>query len=1038
MSRQIAIFILILFNVFTLASQNIDIDFPAMRWTVQDGLKSRHVADIAADSRGVIWVATVEGLYRHHANNFENINTILKSSPFDNPIEIYELYIDKQDRLWIGTIENGLIMYDIKKNTIKQYDALLNGKDRLSDLRIYGLHTLNDSIFRFTSHTHGIIDYNLNQDKFDLQVVFTDSLQLEKYDGFQLMIQPLLSEKSTIVKGWYHSLSGMIKYDTELDSFLYYRNEDEIRIRKAIMDKDSIAWCVTYGQGLFSFDLKTKQFENYRCTDGEDWSHGCLSGGSIEIYNDSTLIFDSSDRLYYFNKKDKTFIRFTDILPNSDWSGITPNMKWINDELWQASWSSTLYRHYKNDHGVKSVSVLKNIQDVFFDKRNKRYISVSQADLITIYKDNEYKEIRVPSPFRNGYSVQSVTIDLKGNFWIASSDNILLYDENRNTYSSPFEDILAPVKNDLTFKKIAVHPNGSIWLSSHDGTIFTFDPETMQHQFYGASSEESEPLDYQYRARLEQFSNDGYVWFSSQDGFFGISPADQNHKFCKNLIDRATDLPITQISPSIAVGNDGKICFGAQVHELFIVDIDSLNGGYADLIDLKDIAANVSINDIEIDINGVIWIATKMGLIQIDRNNNIIELYGDTHRLYDLDELEMQEGIYPIAISHNDFLVVNPDELSPFPGNANIQLLSTELDSRIIINEDGTSLMTGQKIKLGSNDNYLRIQFNDFNYVSRQPKTYAIKVEGLHDDWIDLNERNEFGFSGLSGGLSKIMVKSKLQFAKTYSEPVNLLSIDVTPPLTQRKAFWAFCAGLLMLLFYLGYRYRLSQLKEKQNLMIAFNKQLAETEMKALRAQMNPHFLFNVLNAIKLNVQKNEQENAIDFITDFSKLIRSVLQNSGKKRISLKEELHTLELYIKIERKRFSTSFDYEFTVDENINTEDITIPPMLLQPYVENAIWHGVLHKSEGNGEIKVKTYKSGDDIVVEINDNGIGREKANQLKLKSAQKNKSMGMQITKDRMTMSNIISSDHIEVNIIDLYNNDRQSTGTKVVITIKLK
>ncbi len=127
----------------------------------------------------------------------------------------------------------------------------------------------------------------------------------------------------------------------------------------------------------------------------------------------------------------------------------------------------------------------------------------------------------------------------------------------------------------------------------------------------------------------------------------------------------------------------------------------------------------------------------------------------------------------------------------------------------------------------------------------------------------------------------------------------------MTPPLIQRKGFWALCAVGLLLLFYLGYRYRLSQLKEKQNLMIAFNKQLAETEMKALRAQMNPHFLFNVLNAIKLNVQKNQQENAIDFITDFSKFIRSVLQNSGKKRISLEEELQPLELYVKIERNDF-------------------------------------------------------------------------------------------------------------------------------------
>lgn len=147
--------------------------------------------------------------------------------------------------------------------------------------------------------------------------------------------------------------------------------------------------------------------------------------------------------------------------------------------------------------------------------------------------------------------------------------------------------------------------------------------------------------------------------------------------------------------------------------------------------------------------------------------------------------------------------------------------------------------------------------------------------------------------------------------------------------------------------------------------------------------------------------------------------------------------MQTLELYIKIERKRFSTSFEYEFNIDETIDIGAITIPPMLLQPYVENAIWHGILHKTGGKRMIKVDTYQAKDRVVVEITDNGIGREKADKLKLKSARKNKSMGMQITQDRMATSNMISSDHIEVNIIYIYNGG-QPAGTKVEIILRQK
>lgn len=1038
MINRILLFILFLFPSCILVGQSMEYDFPAMRWTKNHGLKNYIVNDVSADSKGIIWISTVEGIYRLHGNVFENLNTIVDNSPFDNPVETYDLYIDDKDRMWIGTVENGLMMYDIQKNIFHQYEALIEGKDRLSNLRIYGIHMLNDSICRFTSHTHGLIDYNLKQNVFQHLVVFNDSIKLIELDGFQKMIRPVESPNSGMVKNWYSSLSGMIEYNVELDSFIYYDNGNHIRIRKAIMDKDSIVWCVTYGQGLFSFDINSKKFKNYRCHEGkEEWSHPCLTGGTLELYSDSTIILDSEDGLYFFNKNTHLFDRAYDKIPHALWSGTTNEMEWINGELWQASISSTLYRHFRDDHGVKSTSIGKDIDEVYYDSNQDRYITVAKPNTITIHKKNEYQIINIPSFMLGNDYLEGVTIDLIGNFWIITNTQVFLYNEVKKTFHSPLKEILSPIKDKIAIREIGTHPSGNIWLSSHDGTILTFDPVTLKHKFYGTFLAKSQDLEYQYRASLEQFSDDGYTWFSCQEGFFGLDPEDKNHKFCKNLKHRKTNQLITLLSPSFAIGSDDIICFGSKTDEVYLVHKDSLNGGLADLIDLKDIVPILSINDIEIDDNGIIWISTKMGLIKIERKNNSIELFGDTHRLNELSKLEIINGTSPIGLTNNSFKIIDPAQLKPFFSKTNIHLLKIEIDSKTIKNEDGTEINTGQTIKLGPNSNFLRIKFNDFNYVSQQPKTYAIKIDGLNDEWIDLKEKTEFGFSGLAGGKSNVWVKSKLQFAKEYSDPVNLLTINVIPPLTKRKSFWALCLGLLILLFYLGYRYRLSQLKEKQNLMIAFNKQLAETEMKALRAQMNPHFLFNVLNAIKLNVQKNEQENAIDFITDFSKLIRSVLQNSGKQRISLEEELQTLELYIKIERKRFSTSFDYNFSIDESIKPASISIPPMLLQPYVENAIWHGILHKSDGKGEIRINTFKSQRSIIVEIIDNGIGRDNANKLKLKSAQKNKSMGMQITQDRMAISNQLSDDHIDVNILDLYAKDGQSIGTKVVITIDL-
>ncbi len=240
MKKRILILLLLILAEYTTFGQEMQYDFPAMRWTTNHGLKNRSVDDIAVDSRGVIWVSTIEGLYRHNGNNFENINTLVENSPFDNPIRSYDLYVDDQDRLWIGTWRNGLLMYDIKKNTIRHFDSQIKGKDHLSRLRIYGLHTLNDSIFRFSSHTHGLIDYNINQDSFEWVEVFTDSIAINEMDGFQLMIKSLNAANSKWVENWYLSLTAVVNYDVQLDSFIYYDNGSHVTIRDAVMDKDSI------------------------------------------------------------------------------------------------------------------------------------------------------------------------------------------------------------------------------------------------------------------------------------------------------------------------------------------------------------------------------------------------------------------------------------------------------------------------------------------------------------------------------------------------------------------------------------------------------------------------------------------------------------------------------------------------------------------------------------------------------------------------------------------------------------------------------
>lgn len=222
---------------------------------------------------------------------------------------------------------------------------------------------------------------------------------------------------------------------------------------------------------------------------------------------------------------------------------------------------------------------------------------------------------------------------------------------------------------------------------------------------------------------------------------------------------------------------------------------------------------------------------------------------------------------------------------------------------------------------------------------------------------------------------------------------------------------------------------------EQENKEAEFQRSLADISLTALRSQMNPHFIFNCLNSIKFYTTKNNTAAASEYLTKFSRLIRLVMDNSRNDRISLSSELNALQLYIEMEAMRFKEKLQYSIDVEKNVETDYIEIPPLLLQPYVENAIWHGLMHKDEG-GKIDVDvTMNEGKSLLqISITDNGIGREKSAVLKSKTATKHKSYGMRITCERIALINRIYKTGADVIIHDLMN-DGKPSGTKVIIQI---
>jgi len=253
----------------------------------------------------------------------------------------------------------------------------------------------------------------------------------------------------------------------------------------------------------------------------------------------------------------------------------------------------------------------------------------------------------------------------------------------------------------------------------------------------------------------------------------------------------------------------------------------------------------------------------------------------------------------------------------------------------------------------------------------------------------------------------------------------------------------ALLGGLLLFLLLGVFIFRNLSLKRKNEKLAIkkeqaeLQKNFAELEMQALRAQMSPHFIFNCLNSINRFIFMNETKTASDYLTRFSRLIRMVLLHSQKKLVPLEDELEMLKLYLDMERLRFKNAFDYHITTTNAVETSAVFIPPLLLQPFCENAIWHGLMHK-DGQGHLNIEINETGGVLNCTITDDGVGREKAEEFKSKSAEKEKSLGLKITKERLSLLNQGTTGGTYYEIEDVRNEQGEIAGTKVELKIKYK
>ncbi|WP_420574826.1 tetratricopeptide repeat protein [Kordia sp.] len=312
--------------------------------------------------------------------------------------------------------------------------------------------------------------------------------------------------------------------------------------------------------------------------------------------------------------------------------------------------------------------------------------------------------------------------------------------------------------------------------------------------------------------------------------------------------------------------------------------------------------------------------------------------------------------------------------------------------------------------------------------VAEQEKKYK-KALDFRKKSYELNEEitNEKNFKYVND----LIVKYDTKKFNTQIENLEKENATVKQTLKRNKSIWVTSSivfAFLAIMIYILYRQRLLNNEKK----------ILTLEQDMLRSQMNPHFVFNSLNSIKQYIISNEQKNAVHYLNKFAKLIRKILDASRVKVVSLSDELETMDLYMSIENIRFSNEINFEVLVDENINLDQIKIPSLVLQPFLENALWHGLSSK-KGEKNIKLSVTKTEDDYVtIAIADNGIGREAAQKIADNKIVKRKSIGITLTKNRLTNFVKDFKNSFSVHFKDLKDTNQYPAGTEVVLNIPLR
>lgn len=1044
--RVLCLFAVIISITGGLLAQH-DLDRPSKVIRAENGLPNHYLRGFDIDANGFAWIGSYDGLVRfdgHHLQTYKS-NAEDSSAILSNTVASVSAHPGNGE-VWVGTFK-GLSVYNPATGHFKNYQKNEADSNALLTNFINWVHVDRTGDAWVTSGSDALCLYDREKDNFKR---FYPRSSLDQQTGntkgsTEDVIRTIQLDQNNDSLLWIASKFRFYSFNKVTEKFDYDYPEVE-GLNQIFPNKDGTLYLHEGGSRIQVFDPRQRKVINTINLD-TDWNIG--------------WIFQRADgRLYLSCGKGVALLNPEDGSVTYPWvNDPAKSRKYQIDHIDQQNrlWSvntlgvrvyDTLTTQFQNFFFEKNLEPRPLITQDIIESLDQRYIYLNVGDGDGIYRfDQNTKEwLRIHHPpdydqraFKGtdlAYTSDGKLLILESsriytlspdgtkmiihpiseklpesprwyNFFVDSKDRVWLGSRqlgmirvNLNTMevTNLYDEFSACKKSRFRFD-FYEDKNQNVWLSKCGGfSVWMNETDTFIHFPYEEGQETENSFE-----MIDQFAPDskGFLWVSSKkDGMIGKIDLSQPQKGI-----------IYKLDPKEAVRN-GDIAVTKGVFEDF--------SGFSRLT---------------IDQDDKLWSLATDGLFKYDPENNTIELYNDLEGLQWLDEelkvvtvnriITLKSGKMAVAY-RKGFSIFDPKTIEgsreqPKPYLTSFQVYQNEF-------ETDSSLLTLQRVELEPWQNYFSFNFSAIGYTHPEEYQFRYQLVGVDDDWVYAGQRNYVGYTNVKGGeyIFRVAVANS---DGQWSETPRAIQVFVGTPWYQQLWFKIGMALLLIGGSFAFYRYRLRQVKLKAE----YEKKVADMELTALRAQMNPHFIFNSLNSIENYIIQNETVKASEYLNGFSRLMRLILQNSRSHLVNLNDEIEALKLYMDMESLRFNHEVEYEVKIDSGLDTDDIDIPPMLIQPYVENGIWHGLRHKG-GPGKITLTFTEDQGYLKCTIEDDGVGRKKAASMSTKSSAR-KSMAMNITNERLQTINKIYETDASVQIADVVDANGEVAGTRVELSI---